>query len=51
MGRSATGVRAIKLSKNDKVIAALTVSKEFANNNLLVFSENGLEGWGKNPHK
>jgi DNA gyrase subunit A len=41
MGRNAAGVRAIKLGKKDSVIAALTVSKEFANNNLLVFSENG----------
>ena len=41
MGRNAAGVRAIKLGKKDLVIAALTVSKEFANNNLLVFSENG----------
>jgi DNA gyrase subunit A len=41
MGRNAAGVRAIKLDKKDSVIAALTVSKEFANNNLLVFSENG----------
>jgi DNA gyrase subunit A len=41
MGRNAAGVRAIKLGKKDAVIAALTVSKEFANNNLLVFSENG----------
>ena len=41
MGRNAAGVRAIKLGKKDSVIAALTVSKEFQNNNLLVFSENG----------
>jgi DNA gyrase subunit A len=41
MGRNAAGVRAIKISKNDIVIAALPVSKEFKNNNLLVFSENG----------
>jgi DNA gyrase subunit A len=41
MGRNAAGVRAIKLGKKDTVVAALTVSKEFENNNLLVFSENG----------
>jgi len=41
MGRNAAGVRAIKLGKSDTVIAALTVSKEFQNNNLLVFSQNG----------
>lgn len=41
MGRSASGVRAIKLAKNDKVISGLPVKPDQKENHLLVFSENG----------
>ncbi len=41
MGRNAAGVRAIKLSKGDKVIAAQVVKKEWKKPELLVISANG----------
>jgi DNA gyrase subunit A len=41
MGRNAAGVRAIKLSKGDKVIAAQIVKKEWKKPELLVISANG----------
>ena len=44
MGRNATGVRAIKLGKNDKVISAGVVNKGDAGAEILVLSE---AGYGK----
>ncbi len=41
MGRSASGVKAIKLSASDAVISGMTVRKDSAKKELLVFSENG----------
>jgi DNA gyrase subunit A len=41
MGRSAAGVRAIKLSKDDKVVSGMTVKSNEKDKELLVFSENG----------
>lgn len=42
MGRSATGVRGIKLKKDDKVIGMNTVFKNQKGNQLLAISENGF---------
>ncbi|OHA99210.1 MAG: DNA gyrase subunit A [Candidatus Zambryskibacteria bacterium RIFCSPLOWO2_02_FULL_39_26] len=41
MGRTAMGVRAIKLQKGDNVISAETVSHELNNANIMVISQNG----------
>ncbi len=41
MGRTAMGVRAIKLGKGDEVISAETVSHELNNANIMVISANG----------
>ncbi len=41
MGRNAAGVRGMKLGKGDIVVSALPVYKSEADQNLLVFSENG----------
>ncbi len=41
MGRNAAGVRGMKLGKGDVVVSALPVYKSEADQNLLVFSENG----------
>lgn len=41
MGRGAAGVRIMKLSKGDRVIAADIVRKDFEKPHLLVISENG----------
>ncbi|MFA6275015.1 MAG: DNA gyrase C-terminal beta-propeller domain-containing protein, partial [Candidatus Paceibacterota bacterium] len=41
MGRSAAGVRAMKLKKNDRVIAAEVIKKEMKEAEYLVISENG----------
>ena len=41
MGRTAMGVRGIKLSKGDEVISAETVPNELNNANLMVISANG----------
>lgn len=41
MGRTAMGVRAIKLGKGDEVISAETVPNELNNANLMVISANG----------
>ncbi len=41
MGRTAMGVRAIKLQKGDEVISAETVSHELNNANIMVISQNG----------
>lgn len=41
MGRTAMGVRAIKLSKGDNVISAETVSNELNNGSIMVISANG----------
>ncbi|KND49956.1 MAG: DNA gyrase, A subunit [Parcubacteria bacterium C7867-003] len=41
MGRTAMGVRAIKLSKGDNVISAETVSHELNNGSIMVISANG----------
>ncbi len=41
MGRTAMGVRAIKLQKGDEVISAETVSNELNNANIMVISQNG----------
>jgi DNA gyrase subunit A len=42
MGRSAAGVRAIKLKKNDGVVGADVIKKEDKESRLLVMSENGF---------
>ncbi len=41
MGRTAMGVRAIKLGKGDEVISAQTVSHELNNGTIMVISANG----------
>ncbi len=41
MGRTAMGVRAIKLAKGDSVISAETVSNELNNGTIMVISANG----------
>ena len=41
MGRTAMGVRAIKLGKGDEVISAETVSHELNNGSIMVISANG----------
>lgn len=41
MGRTAMGVRGIKLSKGDQVISAETISHELNNANIMVISANG----------
>ncbi|MFA6338734.1 MAG: DNA gyrase subunit A [Candidatus Paceibacterota bacterium] len=42
MGRGATGVRAIKLSKGDKVVIADVVKKSFESPEILIVSEKGF---------
>ncbi len=41
MGRTAMGVRGMKLGKGDRIISAETVSKEFNSPTLMVISHNG----------
>jgi len=41
MGRSAAGVRALKMKKGDKIIATDVIKAEYDKPTLLVFSENG----------
>jgi DNA gyrase subunit A len=47
MGRNAAGVKAMKLSKDDFVVAAQTVKNNDTRKDLIVFSENG---YGKQTH-